>query len=149
MVRRMVRNVHERSYPVDPRRLGELLDNVAGRDSPLWPVDRWPPMILDRPLSVGAAGGHGPIRYRCTAYEPGRRAEFTFTVPIITGTHTFEVVGNTLRHTLHGRLRGAGRITWPLMIRRLHDACLEDLLDRAAQSLDVDEGKPAVGGKPA
>jgi hypothetical protein len=131
----MIHNVHERTYPVSPARLGELLDNPTGSDSPLWPVDRWPPMILDRPLGVGATGGHGPIRYRCTAYEPGRRAEFTFMIPIVTGTHTLEVDGSTLRHTIHARPRGLGHVVWPLFIRWLHDACLEDLLDHAAVSL--------------
>ena len=131
----MIRNIHEREYPVDPARLGELLDRVAEPDSPLWPVDSWPPMILDRPLGVGADGGHGPIRYRCTGYEPGRRVEFRFTWPAVDGTHTLEVIGGTLRHTLRARLRGTGRLLWPLMFRWLHDACLEDLLDRAGDSL--------------
>src|SRR6266536_4507342 len=135
MVRAMIYNVHERSYPVDSERLGELLDRVADRDSPLWPP-RWPPMILDRPLGVGASGGHGPVRYRCTAYSPGRHAQFTFTVPAVDGTHTFEVDGTTLRHTLRARPRGTGHLIWPLMFRWLHDACLEDLLDHAADSLD-------------
>jgi hypothetical protein len=141
----MIRNVHEREYPVDPARLGELLDQVAGPGSPLWPVDKWPPMILDRPLSVGADGGHGPIRYRCTAYVPGRRAEFTFAPGFIAaGTHTFEVLDRgALRHTMIVRLRGAGRLLWPLAIRWLHDACLEDLLDHAADSLGHAPATPA------
>jgi hypothetical protein len=135
--RPMVRNVHERSYPVDPERLGELLDRVAGSDSPLWPVDRWPAMILDRPLGVGAAGGHGPIRYRCTAYRPGRLVEFTFAPGFwARGTHTLEVLDPaTLRHTMTFRPRGAGHLLWPLAFRWLHDACLEDLLDRAGDAL--------------
>jgi len=130
----MILNVYERTYPVDPARLGDLLDRVADRNSPLWPPS-WPPMILDRPLSVGARGGHGPIRYHCTAYEPGHLAEFTFNLPIFKGTHTFEVLDNTLRHTIHAQPRGLGHVAWPLAIRHLHDACLEDLLDHAADSL--------------
>lgn len=131
-----MRNVHERDYPVDPARLGELLDRVVGRDSPLWPVDHWPPMILDGPLAVGAKGGHGPIRYTCTAYEPGRRVEFAFARDFINGTHTLEVLDRgALRHTITGRTSGAGRLLWPLVFRWLHDACLEDLLDRASTAL--------------
>jgi hypothetical protein len=133
----MIRNAHQRGYPVDPARLGELLDRVAEPDSPLWPVKGWPPMVLDRPLGVGAKGGHGPIRYSCTAYEPGRRVEFAFAPGLlVAGTHTLEVLDSgALRHTLTARPRGAGRLLWPLMFRWLHDACLEDLLDRAADSL--------------
>ena len=129
----MIHNVHERTYPVDPARLGDLLDRVAEPHSPLWPR-RWPPMVLDRPLAVGAVGGHGPIRYHCTAYSPGHLVEFTFT-RLVTGTHTLEVDGPTVRHTIHARPHGMGHLLWPLAFRWLHDACLEDLLDHAADSL--------------
>jgi len=33
------------------------------------------------------------------------------------------------------RLRGRTRLTWPLAIRWLHDACIEDLLDNAEEAL--------------
>ena len=125
----VIYNVHEREYPVPAARLGALLEQVAGPESPLWPVRSWPPMILDRPLDAGASGGHGPIRYRCTAYQPGHRAEFTFTVPVVKGTHTFSIrdgrrAGHqpaAARHTRpDARLRQgdlAGRV--PLAARRL------------------------------
>ena len=116
----MIHNVHERAFPVSGKQLGELLDRVAEPNSPLWPVRQWPPMVLDRPLRVGAAGGHGPIRYHCTAYQPGRRAEFTFDIPMLRGTHALEVDGNTLRHVLSGRPAGAGHLLWPLVFRWLH-----------------------------
>jgi hypothetical protein len=137
----VIHNGHEREYPVPAARLGALLDQMAGPKSPLWPVRRWPPMILDRPLEVGASGGHGPIRYRCTAYRPGRRAEFTFTVPIVEGIHIFSVRKgrepgtSVLRHAMIIRPRGVGRLIWPVALRWLHDACLEDLLDHTADSL--------------
>ncbi|MGQ0841045.1 SRPBCC family protein [Actinokineospora sp.] len=137
----MIDNMHRRDLPVDPTRAGELLDRIVGTDSPLWPTDTWPPLLLDRPLGVGAAGGHGPIRYTCTAYTPGRLVEFTFAPGLgVRGTHTLEVLdgpGGTsvLRHVLRGRPEGTGRAAWPLAIRWLHDALLEDLLDRAAAAV--------------
>jgi hypothetical protein len=133
----MVRNVHLRAYSVDSTRLGQLIDQVAGADSPLWPVNRWPPMRFDRPLGVGADGGHGPIRYACTVYEPGRRVEFRFSPGFFArGTHTLEVLdGGILRHSLQVSLVGVGHALWPLIIRWLHDALLEDMLDRAGDSL--------------
>jgi len=73
---------------------------------------RWPAMQLDRPLGVGASGGHGPIRYRVEVYEPSRQVTFRFTAPQgFDGTHTFEVepVGTDqtrLRHKVEMRLRG-------------------------------------------
>jgi hypothetical protein len=143
MVGRMVTNVHQRSYPVDP---GGLLDRVAGRDSPVWPVDSWPAMILDRPLSVGATGGHGPVRYSVTGYEPGRRVDFAFAPDFwAKGTHTFEVLdGTTLRHTMVVRPAGAGHLLWPLAFRWLHDAFMRDLLDRAGDALGQ---PPATRGR--
>jgi hypothetical protein len=69
----MVRNVHERLVPAPLIEVGPLLDRLGGPDDVLWPSPAWVPMLLDGPLAVGVAGGHGPIRYRVTAYEPGRR----------------------------------------------------------------------------
>jgi hypothetical protein len=130
--------------------MGGLLDRITGVDSPLWPVDRWPAMILDRPLSVGASGGHGPVRYHCTAYRPGRSVEFTFAPGFtLQGTHTLDVIDGptsdscVLRHVITGRPHGAGHLLWPLAIRWMHDALLEDLLDRAGMSVGHPPARPA------
>ena len=72
-------NVHERELNVSLYTAGELIDRLASENDVLWPSDRWPPMRFDRPLSVGAVGGHGPIRYVIEAYEPGRSIRFHFT----------------------------------------------------------------------
>jgi hypothetical protein len=145
----MIRNVHERRLPLTAADAGALLDSLASDDDRLWPADRWPAMRFARPLDagappfslrVGAVGGHGPIRYQVVDYVPGRRATFAFHPPRwLDGTHTFEVLpaGDgevVLRHTLAGRLRGAGRLAWPLALRWLHDALIEDLLDNAARA---------------
>ncbi|QFZ22568.1 hypothetical protein [Saccharothrix syringae] len=122
----MIKNVHTRHVP-DP---GALVDRVVE----LWPA-HWPPLVLDRPLTTGATGGHGFVRYRCTEHVPGRRAVFTFAPGVgITGTHTFEAVPEGLRHTIVGHTYGWARLGWPLAIRWLHDALLEDLLDNAARA---------------
>jgi hypothetical protein len=53
------------------------------------------------------------------------------------GTHRFDLrphpQGSELVHTLEGTLHGRGRLLWPLAVRWLHDALVEDVLDRAAQ----------------
>ena len=68
----MIRNVHERviNAPIEP--LGALLDGLGQKDDRLWPSQGWTPMVLDRPLALGADGGHGAIRYYVSEYEPGR-----------------------------------------------------------------------------
>ena len=67
----MIRNVHERviNAPIEP--LGALLDGLGQKDDRLWPSQGWTPMVLDRPLALGADGGHGAIRYYVSEYEPG------------------------------------------------------------------------------
>ncbi|MBV9843953.1 MAG: SRPBCC family protein [Kutzneria sp.] len=135
-----VLNVHERTFPVPPDTVGRLIDSVAGPDDRLSPTPDWPPILFDRPLGVGAVGGHGPIRYTVEAYVPGRWIRFAFTAPAgFHGFHEFtahdEAGVTTLRHTLAMRTRGSARLSWPLAFRWLHDAMLEDSLDRAEQVL--------------
>ena len=60
-----------------PRRSAGLLDDIGGPHDALWPSPEWSPMWLDGPPAIGIAGGHGPLRYRVTTYEPGRRIVFT------------------------------------------------------------------------
>jgi hypothetical protein len=133
----MVINIHEREYDADASTVGALLDSLGSPEDFMWPGDRWPPMRFDRPLGVGAQGRHGMIRYYVESYVPGQKIIFRLTAPKgFNGTHWFEVEvvepGRTrLRHTLEVRLSGTARLTWPFVIRWLHDALLEDLLDRA------------------
>ena len=133
-------NVHERDFAVPGDALGALIDSLSSKDDRLWPKGRWPAMRFDGALAVGAKGGHGPIRYDVEAYEPGRHLRLRFTAPSgFLGTHSFEVVplppGSRLRHVLEMDTSGVAKVAWPLVFRPLHDALLEDLLDRAALSL--------------
>ncbi len=150
----MIVNLHERALPgTTPSAAGALIDTLAdGRDAAaLWPATRWPVLRLDPGLVVGARGGHGPIRYEVSDYEPGRRACFRFDRRIFDGHHWFEVTtveGETvLRHVLVGRPRGRMRLLWPLAIRWLHDALVEDGLDRAAATLAGREWQPRRLGR--
>jgi hypothetical protein len=139
----MVRNVHERTFPVGPEAVGGLIDDLASPAERLWPADSWPAMRFDRPLGVGARGGHGPIRYRVEKYEPGATIRFRFEAPAgFDGFHGYEVLdaghgATTLREVLECRLHGAARLTWPLVFGPLHDALIEDSLTRAGSSLGV------------
>lgn len=149
----MVLNVHERVLPVPADEAGRLLDRLGGEDDPLWPAPAWGSMRLDRPLGLGAAGEHGssesPIRYRVTAHRPERLVEFTFAPGLgLDGTHTFlvepvDTAQCVLRHEVRGQLSGRMRLGWPLAVRWMHDAVLEDLLDRAEVALEVGPARPA------
>ena len=144
-----MRNAHARRIARSATAAGVLLDQLASPDDALWPAAAWPALRLDRGLQVGSAGGHGPIRYHVSAYEPGRRVEFTFAPPTrVVGTHTFRVDddgrgGCVVSHEMVARLRGRTRLSWPLAIRWLHDACIEDLLDNAEEALTGAVARPA------
>jgi hypothetical protein len=136
-----VHNVHERRFSAPPEQVGALLDELASPVDRLWPSARWPRMRLDRPLQIGAAGGHGPVRYLVETYEPGRCVRFGLRAPSgFDGFHGFEVMssrgeGTTLRHVLDMNARGPALLTWPVIFRPLHDALVEDCLDSAASAL--------------
>jgi hypothetical protein len=145
-----MRNVHERALPVPAERVGALLDRLASPEDALWPAPAWPPMRFDRPLAVGADGGHGPIRYHVAEYEAGRRVRFV-TAPGsgLVGYHEFTVEPDgaercVLRHVIEGEARGLTALAWPLAVRWLHDAVVEDLLDNAELAVTGAVARPAV-----
>ncbi|MFD9699602.1 SRPBCC family protein [Lentzea sp. NPDC059081] len=118
----MIRNIHTRD-------LGEPAGPFVDRMPELWPP-AWGRQEFDRPLGVGADGGHGPIRYHCTAHTPGTSITFAFRDG--DGFHTLSASGTVLRHELVGDFPLAKRLRWALVVRWLHDACIEDLFDACA-----------------
>ena len=140
-----VTNVHERILHASAAEIGILIDSLSSAEDKLWPKDRWPAMVFNRPLGVGAVGGHGPIRYAVESYRPGEYIRFRFLRPRgFLGFHEFQIepMGEekaTLRHNLRMQVEGRARLIWPLVIGPLHDALLEDALDRA---------EVFTGGKP-
>ena len=134
-------NIHEREIQASREQVGALIDTLASRDDALWPDHSWPRMIFDRPLRVGARGGHGPIRYSVEEYASGRSIRFRFTGPRgFDGFHAYEVIAlegesSLLRHTLDMTARGVASLSWPLVFRPLHDALIEDSLATAEASL--------------
>ncbi|MFJ7158846.1 SRPBCC family protein [Streptomyces sp. NPDC101118] len=145
-----VHNVHERLLVAPQDEVGALVDTLAdGDDDRLWPGRAWAPMVFDRPLAVGAVGGHGPVRYTVSGYAPGRWIRFAFTGP--RGFHGFHELAvlpagperTVLHHTLTMSPRGLARLTWPLLWGPLHDALLEDALDRAELACSGAVSRPA------
>ena len=126
-----------------PGQVGKLIDSLASRNDLLWPRYSWPPMKFDRSLSVGAAGGHGPIGYFVEAYIPSQSVRFRFVEPKgFDGYHSFEILksgdhNTVLRHTLKMATHGRAIVTWPLVFQPLHNALIEDSLARAEESLGL------------
>ncbi len=138
-------DVHERVLHAPEATVGALLDRLGTEDDALWPSDRWPRLVLDRGgPEKGARGGHGPIRYHVVEYDPGRLVRFRFTSPPgFVGHHEFvleraaeEGPGAVrLRHVLMMTPADNARLTWPLVWKPLHDALMEDALDRAESAV--------------
>jgi hypothetical protein len=147
-----VRNVHERVLAASIEHAAPLIDRLASPGDRLWPRDRWPPMTLDRALQLGAAGGHGPIRYVVDAYEAGRSVRFRFTAPTgFVGTHGFDLEALDdehvrLRHVLDMRVEGLAHLSWPLVFQPLHDALIEDAFDRAEAQFGGQVHRPRWSG---
>jgi hypothetical protein len=145
-------SLHARCIPASLEFAGKLLDGLAGADDRLWPHDRWPPMRLDRPLGVGAKGGHGPVRYEVVEYVPGRKVAFRFDAGAglmrgVRGGHRWELSetpdGVELRHVIEAEGGLAPALRWHLLVRPLHDALIEDALDRAENALAGTAKPPA------
>lgn len=100
-------------------------------------------MQFDKSLQAGARGGHGPIRYVVESFEPGRQVTFRFTAPKgFDGYHSF-VIEETdtgqclLKHVLEMQARGLAIPGWVFVFRPLHDALVEDSLNKAQKNLGV------------
>ncbi len=138
-----VLNVHHRELETDPIEVGQLIDSLSSKDDRLWAKHIWPRMEFDRPLGVGAKGGHGPIRYFVEEYAPGKSITFRFTGPKgFDGFHGFEIMSGpkhtvALKHTLKMNTHGLAVLSWPLVYRPMHDALIEDSLTNAQVSLGI------------
>ncbi|MDD5167402.1 MAG: hypothetical protein PHN75_01175 [Syntrophales bacterium] len=147
----IIDNRHERSFKVKAASVGDILDTLSGTEDRLWPRDMWPPMLFDKGLKPGAKGGHGVVRYEVEDYAPGRRAIFRFDGTGLTadldGRHYFEVVTRNrhvvLRHVIDAECGFKAWLKWKIVIEPLHDALLEDALDRAEKSLIGNVARPA------
>lgn len=145
----MVRNVHRRALGIAPKQGEALLRSLASHEDRLWPGDKWWPQRFEGGLSAGAKGGHGPVKYKVESVAP-RQVVYRFpTRGWFRGTHQFDLVahptgdGCELVHTLDGRLHGRGLLLWPLLVRPLHDALLEDVMDRAETATGRSPAVPA------
>ena len=125
-------NIHKR---IVNGNAGELLKDLASDNDKIWPCERWPAMRFRDGLKVKSKGGHGPIRYTITDYKPSEFIEFTFRKPTgFHGTHSFKflpIEGKTeVIHKIDMSTSGSGTLLWIVAIRWLHDALLEDSLDK-------------------
>ncbi|MFE4856607.1 DUF2867 domain-containing protein [Streptomyces sp. NPDC056670] len=137
---RTVRNVHRRIVEAPADAVGLLIDRLSAPDDPLFPTPVWSAMVLDRPLGVGADGGHGRARYRVGAYEPGRSVRFDTTgTRLGTGYHRLDVepLGPDrcrITHVLQLAMPEGLFAAWLLAFKPVHDTIVEEILDNAERA---------------
>lgn len=131
-----VLNVHTRVIEQSVAEISKLLKTLASENDQMWPANKWPPMKLDNGLNVGSKGGHGPIRYSVQKYTPGKFIQFKISKPKgFYGIHELEIKElekdrTELKHSIRMAIRGQAILSWPLAIRWLHDALIEDAFDK-------------------
>lgn len=135
-----MKNAHERTVEGRPDEVWELVETLATPNDKLWPREPWPKMKLDSGITVGSRGGHDDVRYFVERIDPGRSIVFRFEPPTgLDGIHTFEVIpsesATKIRHSIEAKPTGTMRVAWPLMVRWLHDALIEDGFDVAEAAL--------------
>lgn len=84
-----VANIHKRTLQQPASKIGELLHSLATDHDLVWATDKWSGMKLDNGLQVGSKGGHGPIKYFVTDYQPEKSITFQFDMPGFNGYHRF------------------------------------------------------------
>lgn len=136
-----VLNVHQRKIEKPVNHVLQLFTTLSTKSDKFWPVENWPPMRFKNGLKIGSIGGHGPIRYKIVDYNPESYIEFKFQKPYgFHGTHKFRITevnseSTEIKHTIEMTTSGMATIKWLLAIRWLHDALLEDALDKVENQL--------------
>ena len=140
-------NIHKRIIHQPREKISEILSSLSTKNDQLWPNEKWPPMIFKKGLVENAIGGHRPIKYSVKKHVPGSLVEFNFLKPDgFVGIHRFEVKElekdmTELRHTIDMTLSGKGIFTWYIAIKWLHDALLEDCLDKVENNFLTEKKK--------
>lgn len=131
-----VLNVHSRTINAPKHEVVKLLETLSTENDVIWPSENWPRMKFKGGIQVGAKGGHGPIRYSVEKYNPNEIIQFRFSRPLgFSGIHKFdikELPGNKteVSHVIDMDTDIGGTIKWVCAVRSLHNALIEDGLDK-------------------
>ncbi|MFN0275322.1 MAG: hypothetical protein ACKVPJ_06235 [Chitinophagales bacterium] len=139
-----VLNIHKREIQQPKTAIASLLKTLASDNDRMLATDKWPPMKLDKGLQVGSKGGHGPIRYCLSEYQPEKSITFQFTMTGFHGFHRFDINElapnkTELSHIIDMTTTGSATFKWALAIRWLHDALIEDAFDKVENQFTKDK----------
>ncbi len=131
-----VLNTHKRVLNEPKQNIAELLATLSKENDKIWPIEKWPAMRFRNGIKIGAKGGHGPIRYSVEKYNPNEIIQFQFSKPKgFNGIHKFELKElpnkkTEIKHTIEMETKGKGTLVWFFAIHSLHNALIEDGLDK-------------------
>lgn len=141
-----VLNIHQRTINQSRVKVLEIVRTLATKNDKVWPKAYWPKMYLDNGLQVGSKGGHGFIKYSVTATE-NYNVEFTFSNPKgFIGFHGFYINETSegltnITHVIDMKTKGLDTFMWIFVIRWLHDALIEDALDKIENQFSKEKSK--------
>jgi hypothetical protein len=128
-------NILKREIQQPKTEIAKLFSTLATDNDMMLATDKWSPIKLEKGLQVGSKGGHGPIKYFVTEYQPDNSITFQFDMTGFNGFHKFELREletdkTELSHIIDMTTTGSATIKWALAIRWLHDAYIEDAFDK-------------------
>ena len=140
-----VLNVHKRIINQPKEEVLKLLKTLATQDDKIWPDKKWPAIRFKEGLKEGSKGGHGIIRYNITEYNFEDSIYFKFTKPSgFDGYHSFKIneLGHNKTEVIHCidmKTYGMSTFSWIVIIRWLHDALIEDALDKIENHFSLEK----------
>ncbi len=140
-----VLNIHKRIIKQPKEKVTEVLKTLATESDKIWPKEKWLEMKFKDGIKVGAKGGHGPIRYSVEKYNPDEIIQFRFSKPEgFNGIHKFEITEldthtTEIKHTIDMNTTGKGTYNWLFAVRSLHNALLEDGLDKLENNFSTEQ----------
>ena len=137
-------NIHKREIQQPKSELAKLFNTLATDNDMMLATHKWSPMKLDKGLQVGSKGGHGPIKYFVTEYQPEKSITFQFDLTGFNGFHRFDITElesnkTELSHIIDMTTTGSATFKWTLAIRWLHDAYIEDAFDKVENHFTKDK----------
>lgn len=137
-------NIHKREIQQPKTELVKLFNTLATDNDLMLATDKWSPMKLDNGLQVGSKGGHGPITYFVTDYQPEKSITFQFDLTGFNGYHRFDInelepKKTEISHIIDMTTTGLATLKWMLAIRWLHNAYIEDAFDKVENQFTKDK----------
>jgi len=142
-----IKNVHRRVLNQPKEKIIELFKTLSTENDKIWPFEKWPKMKFKHGIKEESRGGHGPIRYTIEKYDKNNFIQFRFSKPSgFNGIHKFEIIElerekTELKHIIEMDTVGKGLLIWFLAIRSLHNALIEDALDKVENQFSEEQKK--------